>query len=111
MKTIKYFLVVIAVSISSLIFAQTSNPLQIDINNTTDRGQLWQIHEQLKTQGLVFQYDPVFDSERRLTHLKYSIVDNNGNVVVAQSETQGNIQKGTSVHITLIKENNVWKKQ
>jgi hypothetical protein len=53
----------------------------------------------------------VFDSERRLTHLKYSIVDNNGNVVVAQSETQGNIQKGTSVHITLIKENNVWKKQ
>jgi hypothetical protein len=111
MKTIQTFILFVALMVSGSLFAQNTNPIQININQSTDRGQLWQIHEQLKAQGLVFQYEPVFDNERRLTHLKYTVLDNNGTVIVPTAETQGNIQKGTSVHITLIKENNVWKKQ
>ena len=111
MKITKLFVLALAILTGVTAFAQTTPPLHVDITGTTDRGQLWQIHEQLKAQGLVFQYEPVFDNERRLTHLKYSIADNSGNIIVPSTETIGNIQKGTSVHITLVKENNVWKKQ
>jgi hypothetical protein len=111
MKLMKHLIVAFSLMMGTAVFAQTTNPIHVDVTSTTDRGQLWQIHEQLKTQGLVFQYEPVFDSERRLTHLKYSIQDNAGNVIVPSTETIGNIQKGTSVHITLVKENNLWKKQ
>lgn len=107
----KSFILVLGLLVSVVGFAQTTNPIHVDITNSTDRGQLWQIHEQLKAQGLVFQYEPTFDNERRLTHIKYSVADNAGNMIVPSTETIGNIQKGTSVHFTLIKENNLWKKQ
>ena len=56
-------------------FAQSNTPIQITINGQTDRGALWQIHEDLKVQGLNFIYTPEFDNQRRLTKLSYSIKD------------------------------------
>lgn len=91
-------------------FAQSNNPIQITINGQTDRGGLWQIHENLKNQGLNFIYNPEFDAQRRLTKLSYSIKDSSGHDVISNTEVPGNFQQGAMEIIKLKKVNDHWIK-
>jgi hypothetical protein len=92
-------------------FAQSNNPIQITINGQTDRGALWQIHEDLKVQGLNFIYTPEFDNQRRLTKLSYSIKDSAGNDIIANTDVPGNFQQGAMAIIKLKKVNDHWVKE
>ncbi len=91
-------------------FAQSSNPIQITINGQTDRGALWQIHEDLKGQGLNFIYNPEFDTQRRLVKLSFGIKDTAGNDVIANTDVSGNFQQGAMAVIKLKKVNDHWVK-
>lgn len=92
-------------------FAQNSNPIQITINGQTDRGALWQIHEDLKAQGLNFIYNPEFDTQRRLIKLSYAVKDAAGNEIISNTEVPGNFQQGAMALIKLKKVNNQWIKE
>lgn len=91
-------------------FAQSANPIQITINGQTDRGGLWQIHEDLKAQGLNFIYNPEFDSQRRLVKLSYSIKEATGQEVIGNTELPGNFQQGAMAIIRMKKVNEHWIK-
>ena len=91
-------------------FAQSANPIQITINGQTDRGGLWQIHEDLKEQGLNFIYNPEFDSQRRLVKLSYSIKEATGQEVIGNTEVPGNFQQGAMAIIRMKKVNEHWIK-
>jgi hypothetical protein len=106
---VKNFISFILAFIALNAFAQSSNPIQITINGQTDRGGLWQIHEDLKSQGLNFVYNPEFDNQRRLTKLSYCIKDESGNFVISNTDVPGNFQQGAMALIKLKKVNGVWK--
>jgi hypothetical protein len=89
----------------------TPNSAHVVINAQTDRGQLWNIYESLKTQGLTFNYEPTFDNNRRLINLTFSISDSAGNSVVSKTTSSGNFQTGTTMEINLEKEGNHWVKK
>jgi len=107
---VKKFITVLLAFITLQAFAQSNQPIQITINGQTDRGGLWQIHEDLKAQGLNFVYNPEFDQQRRLVKLSYSIKDTAGNEVIANTDVPGNFQQGAMALIRLKKVNNVWIK-
>ena len=108
---VKNFITLVLALITFNAFAQSNNPIQITINGQTDRGALWQIHEDLKGQGLNFIYTPEFDNQRRLVKLSYGIKDTAGNEIVSMTDVPGNFQQGAMALIKLKKVNNHWVKE
>jgi hypothetical protein len=110
-NTVKKLITLVLALITFSAMAQSTNPIQITINGQTDRGALWQIHEDLKAQGLNFIYNPSFDNQRRLVKLSYSVQDAAGNEVIANTDVPGNFQQGAMALIKLKKVNNHWVKE
>jgi hypothetical protein len=111
MKIVKNLITLVLALFTMNAMAQSTNPIHITINGQTDRGALWQIHEDLKTQGLNFIYNPEFDNQRRLVKLSYAVKDAAGNEIIPNTDVPGNFQQGAMAQIKLKKVNNLWVKE
>lgn len=77
MKTLKVFLIAICTFACSEVFAQqqviTSETVDVTISGETTREQLAIINKEMRAQGLVFNYIPQFDGQRKLLSLQYKV--------------------------------------
>jgi|JI10StandDraft_1071094.scaffolds.fasta_scaffold83931_4 ABC-type lipoprotein release transport system permease subunit len=81
MKSIKLIIVALMLMAGVSMSAQntiTATEAHITINGQTTRENLAQIKSDLNAQGIVFNYAPDFDGQRRLVGLRYSVITNNG---------------------------------
>ena len=109
-EIMKQLLVIIAFFFGMHSWAQTPNTHSITISGQTDRAALWQIHQDLKADGLNFNYNPEFNNERKLVALSYTITDAAG-VELDKVSQMNNLQSGGSIQIHLKKKNGKWVKE
>ena len=72
----KHFITALLVCASSFLFAQSTSNVDVTISGQTTREQLAQMRKDLQLQGIVFNYAPQFDQERRLMSLRYKFSTN-----------------------------------
>ncbi|MFM7233472.1 MAG: hypothetical protein ACKO7B_18840 [Flavobacteriales bacterium] len=85
----KNILAALMLCIGTAVFAQSSNTIDITINGQTSREQLAQMRKDLQAQGILFNYAPQFDNQRRLTAIQYKV------------STADNVQIGEGGHSAL----------
>jgi len=110
LNLMKHLLLFVALVFGTQVWAQSATSQNINITGQTDRAALWQIHQDLKLEGLNFNYNPEFNSDRKLKSISYVISDAEGNTiekidafVFATSQSQ--------VQIRLKKKNGKWTKE
>ncbi len=84
MKKFAFLFVLFLVLTGSSAFAQniiTESQISVTITKDTSREQLWQIHQDLKVQGIDFNYTPRFDSQFKLMSIQYTVKRNDGEVL------------------------------
>ena len=79
----KHFLTALLLCLGTALFAQSSNTIDVTINGQTSREQLAQLRKDLQVQGVLFNYAPQFDNERRLTSIRYK-VSTSENVLIGE---------------------------
>ena len=94
----KYFITAIIVCASSILFAQSTENIDVNISGQTTREQLNQMRKDLHLQGVVFTYSPQFDQERHLTGLRYKFTTTD-QVLIGEGEHSALQQNGAHVHI------------
>lgn len=94
----KHLITAILVCASTILFAQSTANVDVTINGQTTREQLAQMRKDLQLQGIVFNYAPQFDNERRLIALKYKF-STNENVLIGEGEHDTLQQTGANVTI------------
>ena len=92
----KNFLTALLLCIGTAIFAQSSNTIDVTINGQTSREQLAQMRKDLQVQGVIFNYAPQFDNERRLTAIQYK-VSTADNVLIGEGGHSALQQSGANV--------------
>ncbi len=94
----KHLITAILLCASSILFAQSAGNVDVTINGQTTREQLAQMRKDLQLQGIVFNYAPQFDNERRLLSLRYKF-STNDNVVIGEGGHEALQQAGANVTI------------
>ena len=94
----KHLITAILVCASSILFAQSTGNVDVTINGQTTREQLAQMRKDLQLQGIVFNYAPQFDNERRLLSLRYKC-STNDNVLIGEGGHEALQQAGANVTI------------
>ena len=94
----KYIITAIIVCASSILFAQSTGNIDVNISGQTTREQLNQMRKELNLQGVVFTYSPQFDQERHLTALRYKFTTTD-QVLIGEGEHAALQQNGANVHI------------
>ena len=107
LKLMKHLLLIVAFAFSAQMWAQNATSQNINISGQTDRAALWQIHQDMKLEGLNFNYNPEFNSDRTLKSISYVIMDVQGNTIdKIDSFVFGS--NGTQIQIRLKKKNGKW---
>jgi hypothetical protein len=107
LKLMKHLLLIVAFAFSAQMWAQNATSQNINISGQTDRAALWQIHQDMKLEGLNFNYNPEFNSDRTLKSISYVIMDAQGNTIdKIDSFVFGST--GTQIQIRLKKKNGKW---
>ena len=94
----KHLLTVLIICLGSVVFAQSSDNVDVTINGQTSREQLAQLRKDLNTQGILFNYAPQFDNERRLISIQYKF-STADNVLIGQGSHEALQQAGANVMI------------
>lgn len=113
MKTLRSLLVAAAIFAGTSGIAQnivSSNEVNLTLSTSTTREQLFQLRNEMITQGLDFQYTPQFDANRVLIGISYSVQTTAGGLVVCQSKNNVNLT-ATTAHIHLVKQNGKFVEQ
>ncbi|MEN9394039.1 MAG: hypothetical protein RL362_260, partial [Bacteroidota bacterium] len=63
LKLMKHLLLIVAFAFSAQLWAQNATSQNVNISGQTDRAALWQIHQDMKLEGLNFNYNPEFTSD------------------------------------------------
>lgn len=92
----KNILTALLLCIGTAVFAQSSNTIDITINGQTSREQLAQLRKDLQAQGILFNYAPQFDNERRLTSIQYK-VSSTDNVIIGEGGHSALQKSGAAV--------------
>ncbi|MBL7941806.1 MAG: hypothetical protein JNM00_03520 [Flavobacteriales bacterium] len=79
----------------------TSEEVKIAITSETTREDLMQLRQQLFAQGIDFQYNPMFDGQRKLTGISLQIKTGD---VEGQAENKNLNQIGQVMSIHLVKD-------
>jgi hypothetical protein len=106
----KHLLLIVAFAFSAQIWAQNATSQNINITGQTDRAALWQIHQDMKLEGLNFNYNPEFNSDRKLKTISYVITDSEGNVL-EKIDAFVFGTNGNTIQIRLKKKNGKWVKE
>jgi hypothetical protein len=85
-QLLAFFILTFAVGLSLDTFAQSTD-VDIAITNETSRADLWDIRNDLAEQGLVFEYHPLFDNQRKLTGLTIKVTNNDGQIMSYEDTT------------------------
>ncbi len=92
----KQLITALLVCASSILFAQTTGNVDVTISGQTTREQLAQMRKDLQLQGIVFNYAPQFDQERRLLSLQYRF-STTDNAVIGEGSHEALQQPGANV--------------
>lgn len=92
----KHFLTALLLCLGTAVFAQSSNTIDVTISGQTSREQLAQLRKDLRVQGVVFNYAPQFDNQRRLTAIQYK-VSTAENVLIGEGSHTALQQAGANV--------------
>lgn len=110
LNLMKHLLLIVAFVFSAQIWAQNATSQNINITGQTDRAALWQIHQDMKLEGLNFNYNPEFNSDRKLKSISYVITDSTGNTL-EKIDAFVFGTNGNSIQIRLKKKNGKWIKE
>jgi len=94
----KHLITALLMCASSILFAQSTGNIDITISGQTTREQLAQMRKDLQLQGVVFNYAPQFDQERRLLSLRYKFATSD-NVLIGEGGHEALQQAGANVTI------------
>ncbi len=110
LKLMKHLLLIVAFAFSAQLWAQNATSQNVKISGQTDRAALWQIHQDMKLEGLNFNYNPEFTSDRKLKSISYIITDSQGNQL---EKIDGFVfgTTGNNIQIRLKKKNGKWIKE
>jgi hypothetical protein len=84
MKSVKFFLVALCTMAFGEIFGQktiSAEAIDVTINGQTTREELALINKEMRAQGLVFNYKPQFDNDRKLLSLQYKITTTDNTII------------------------------
>jgi hypothetical protein len=94
----KHIITALFICISAIAFGQTTGTIDVTINGQTTREQLAQLRQSLQQQGIVFNYAPQFDNERRLTSVQYKF-STSDNTLIGEGAHEALQQPGANVTI------------
>jgi hypothetical protein len=97
-NVMKHLLAALLICMGSALFAQSNSNVDVTISGQTSREQLAQMRKDLLTQGIVFNYAPQFDNERRLMSVQYKF-STSDNVLIGQGSHEALQQAGANVLI------------
>ncbi len=110
LNLMKHLLLFVALVFGTQVWAQSATSQNINITGQTDRAALWQIHQDLKLEGLNFNYNPEFNSDRKLKSISYVISDAAGNTI-EKIDAFVFTSSQSQVQIRLKKKNGKWTKE
>lgn len=110
LNLMKHLLLFVALVFGTQVWAQSATSQNINITGQTDRAALWQIHQDLKLEGLNFNYNPEFNSDRKLKSISYVISDAAGNTI-EKIDAFVFTNSQSQVQIRLKKKNGKWTKE
>lgn len=110
LNLMKHLLLFVALVFGTQVWAQSATSQNINITGQTDRAALWQIHQDLKLEGLNFNYNPEFNSDRKLKSISYIISDAAGNTI-EKIDAFVFTNSQSQVQIRLKKKNGKWTKE
>jgi hypothetical protein len=92
----KHIITALLLCIGTAVFAQSTNTIDVTITGQTSREQLAQLRKDLQVQGIMFNYAPQFDNQRRLTAIQYK-VSTAENVLIGEGSHTALQQAGANV--------------
>jgi hypothetical protein len=84
MKSVKFFLVALCALAFGEVFGQntiSADVVDVTINGQTTREELALLNKEMRAQGLVFNYKPQFDNDRRLLSLQYKVTTTDNTII------------------------------
>lgn len=84
MKSVKFFLVALCTLAIGEVFGQktiSAEVVDVTISGQTTREELALLNKEMRAQGLVFNYIPQFDNDRKLLSLQYKVTTTDNTVI------------------------------